>query len=200
MNKNLLITLVAFGLIGCSVEKEATNKELAKLYGVSVKKVEQCQFVWRNTDYRYDNTGYLLGYIERSWGIFGFFKPSCDGTIKAEFENYKSAFLSAPINGQTSQECENWRSDNFFGKTKKRNCLLEDFIYYRLEDNLSIEDISNKNASENIAYIAKIEQEKKAIREEYEKGFRPCHPSELSNIDRAYGIKRTCDANGQYVD
>jgi len=193
---SMVIFFIFILMAAGSSDSRPAGERLADKYNVSVKKAEQCMNEWDSSGER--NREALLEYIG-SKGIFGFFQPSCDGSIKEKFKNYKTAYLSAPIYGETSQECEDWTSGALFD-FRKKNCLLEDFLFLHRERGLTLKEISIKNASENIAYIAKIEQEKKAWREEYEKGFRPCYPSELNTIDRAYGINRTCDEFGSYVE
>jgi hypothetical protein len=181
-----IFILIATGTSESKSEKDI-NKELADYYEVSVKKVEQCKDVWTNSKYRWNNFEYLLGYIYRSKGFFGFFKPSCDGSIKEDFENYKSAFLSAPVNGQTSQECEDWDSVN--SMKKKKNCLLEDFIFLYLEGGLSIEEIAFENDSANTPYKIKLEKEaaEREARKKSRKRSEPCEGGFFEGIDLKTG-------------
>ena len=87
-------------MTSCSSESDwKTNSEiLAEKYNVTVKKFDQCVDVWGKSDeLAYRSVAEYIG----SKGIFGFFQPSCDGSIKEEFENYKTIYLSAPIYGAT---------------------------------------------------------------------------------------------------
>ena len=168
--KNLLLLLTSIVLMtSCSSESDmrTSSEVLAEKYNVSVKKFDQCVDVWGKSDESaYRRVAEYIG----SKGIFGFFQPSCDGSIKEEFENYKITYLSAPIYGKTSGECEDWRDPKAHRTLAKKNCLLEDFLLLHLEGGLTPEEISIKNAEINSPYYAakaaKIEQENARIEQE----------------------------------
>ena len=160
--KNLLLIVTSLVFItSCSSDYETSSEVLAAKYNMSVKKFEQCVDEWGKDNERdYRRVGQYIG----SKGIFGFFQPSCNGSIKEKFKNYKTAYLSAPIYGETSQECEDWKPDGLFDNFRK-NCLLEDFLFLHRERGLTLKEISIKNASANIPYNSKVAQEKQGARE-----------------------------------
>jgi len=169
-----IFILIAAG----SSDSRTAGDRLADKYNVSVKKAEQCLAEWNSYGERNYET--LLEYIG-SKGIFGFFQPSCDGSIKEKFKNYKTAYLSAPIYGETSQECEDWKPDGLFDNFRK-NCLLEDFLFLHRERGLTLKEISIKNASANIPYNSKVAQEKQGARERLAKRCSAVrHPCDKGN-------------------
>ena len=170
--KNLLLLLTAMVLMtSCSSDMRTSSEILAEKYNLSVEKFDQCVDEWGRSDERtYRRVAEYIG----SKGIFGFFQPSCDGSIKEGFENYKTTYLSAPIYGKASEECKEWRNPKAASSLAKKNCLLEDFLLLHLEGGLTPEEISIKNALINAPYYAKIEQEKNRYRQQCAAKRHPC--------------------------
>jgi hypothetical protein len=192
--KNLLLLLTSIVLI-ISCSKKTGNEWFADQYNVSVKTFNQCVDEWGGTKIaqdqeKDDREAWRVAKYIGSKGFLGFFQPSCDGSIKQEFINYKTAYLSAPINGKPSEECKQWRKPKALRSLSKKNCLLEDFLLLHLEGGLTPEEISIKNAEINAPYYTKIEQEKNKREQEKNKRRQQCaakrHPCDYGNgsLDR----------------